>query len=300
MKRKTIIAIGTGGFAPVLEQKARDGIGRIIAIDGDVYEKKNLVNQAAYYSDLGLFKVDALKRRLCSINPDIEVINCARYLDDDFTDNEFEEIVGDQLFTNPKDILLCASTDSFEAQARIAGLAMKYGLPFMASQMYAGGVGAEVVFTYPGITQSCPRCVLKGRYDAYKSGYRNTVTSAGTPISSVAYANGLEGQISSMLLLYGEGDNRYTHMLDRVKDRNLVIMKISPDAEQELGINLFHNAMDETYSFFGEVVWIPQTAVSVTNGFDENCILCHGLEDLLLLKGSISDTRKVIEWKEYH
>ena len=103
-----------------------------------------------------------------------------------------------------------------------------------------------------------------------------------------------------MLLLYGEGDNRYTHMLDRVKDRNLVIMKISPDAEQELGINLFHNAMDETYSFFGEVVWIPQTAVSVTNGFDENCILCYGLEDLLLLKGSISDTRKVIEWKEYH
>ena len=300
MKRKTIIAIGTGGFAPVLEQKARDGIGRIIAIDGDVYEKKNLVNQAAYYSDLGLFKVDALKRRLCSINPDIEVINCARYLDDDFTDNEFEEIVGDQLFTNPKDILLCASTDSFEAQARTAGLAMKYGLPFMASQMYAGGVGAEVVFTYPGITQSCPRCVLKGRYDAYKSGYQSTVTSAGTPISSVAYANGLEGQISSMLLLYGEGDNRYTHMLDRVKDRNLVIMKISPDAEQELGINLFHNAMDETYSFFGEVAWIPQTAVSVTNGFDENCILCYGLEDLLLLKGSISDTRKVIEWKEYH
>ena len=64
MKRKTIIAIGTGGFAPVLEQKARDGVGRIIAIDGDVYEKKNLVNQAAYYSDLGLFKVDALKQRL--------------------------------------------------------------------------------------------------------------------------------------------------------------------------------------------------------------------------------------------
>ena len=131
---------------------------------------------------------------------------------------------------------------------------MKYGLPFMSSQMYAGGVGAEVVFTYPGVTPSCPRCILKRRYDAYKNGYQNSVTSAGTSVSSVAYANGLEGQISSMLLLYGEGDNRYTHMLDQVKNRNLAIMKISPDAEQELGLNLFHNAMNEAYSFFGEVI----------------------------------------------
>lgn len=300
MKRKTIIAVGTGGFAPVLEQKVRDGIGKIIAIDGDVYEKKNLVNQAAYYSDLGLFKVDALKRRLCSINPDIEVVNCARYLDDNFTDEEFEEIVGDQLFTNPKDILLCASTDSFEAQARIAGLAMKYGLPFMSSQMYAGGVGAEIVFTYPGLTPSCPRCILKHRYDAYSNGYQNTVTSVGTSISSVAYANGLEGQIASMLLLYGEGDNIYTHMLDSVKHRNLALLKIAPDAEQKLGLNLFHDAMDKTYSFFGEVVWIPQNTVSRANGFADDCPLCHGLENLQLLKGSIPDTRRCLEWKEYH
>lgn len=300
MKRKTIVAIGTGGFAPVLEQKARDGVGRIIAIDGDVYEKKNLANQAAYYSDLGLFKVDALKRRLCSINPDIEVVNCARYLDDNFTDEEFEEIVGDRLFTNPKDTLLCASTDSFEAQARIAGLAMKYGLPFMSSQMYAGGVGAEIVFTYPGLTPSCPRCILKHRYDAYSNGYQNTVTSVGTSISSVAYANGLEGQIASMLLLYGEGDNIYTHMLDSVKHRNLALLKIAPDAEQKLGLNLFHDAMDKTYSFFGEVVWIPQNTVSRANGFADDCPLCHGLENLQLLKGSIPDTRRCLEWKEYH
>lgn len=298
MKRKTIIAVGTGGFAPVLEQKVRDGIGKIIAIDGDVYEKKNLVNQAICYSDLGLFKVDALRRRLLSINPDLEMECCAKFIDQDFTDEAFEALVGDQLFTSPRDILLCASTDSFDAQARLAGLAMKYGLPFMASQMYAEGVGAEVVFTYPGVTPGCPRCVLKHRYDAYSSGYQNTVTSAGTAISSVAYANGLEGQIASMLLLYGEGDNRYTHMLDQVKDRNLAIMKIAPDAEQKLGLNLFHAAMDETYSFFGEVVWIPQTAVSIANGFTEDCPLCHGLEDLQLLNGSISDTRRCLEWKE--
>lgn len=300
LKRKTVIAIGTGGFAPVLEQAVRWGVGKIIAIDGDIYESKNLVNQSIYYSDLGLHKVDALKQRLHLINPDIEVVNYVGYLDDNFTDEKFESIVGSQLFVNPKDILLCASTDSFNAQARIAELAMKYGLPFMAPQMYAGGVGAEVVFTYPGVTPSCPRCVLKRRYDAYKNGYKNTVTSEDTSISSVVYANGLEGQIALMLLLYNEGDSKYSHMLDHVKDRNLAIIKLAPDAEQKLGINLFHNAMDETYSFFGEVVWIPQIAVSRANGFDENCPLCRGLEDLRLLKDSISDTRGCLEWKECH
>ena len=78
--------------------------------------------------------------------------------------------------------------------------------------------------------------------------------------------------------MYGEGDNIYTHMLDSVKHRNLALLKIVPDAEQKLGLNLFHDAMDKTYSFFGEVVWIPQNTVSRANGFADDCPLCHGLE----------------------
>ena len=123
----------------------------------------------------------------------------------------------------------------------------KYGTLFMAPQIYAGGVGAEVMFSYPGVTPSCPRCVLKSRYDAYKNGYKNTVTSKSTPISAITHANALEGQIALMLLLYHEGDSRYATMLDKVADRNLALIKMSPDAEEVLGIDLFHDAVDDTY-----------------------------------------------------
>ena len=233
-----------------------------------------------------------------NINMDAEVTAICDFLDDTVTDEDFEELIGDQLHKNSKDILICACTDRFEAQARLAALAMKYGTPFMAPQIYAGGVGAEVVFSYPGVTPSCPRCVLKSRYDAYKNGYKNTVTSKCTPISAITHANALEGQIALMLLLYHEGDNRYATMLDKVADRNLALIKMSPDAEEVLGIDLFRDAVDDTYSFFGEVVWIPQDPVSKENGFSENCPLCHGSGNLTTLMGEIPDTRRCMDWKE--
>lgn len=298
LARKTLFVGGTGGSIGLVLDMVRSGVIKIIICDGDTFETHNMSNQRITYDDIGKSKVEALKERILNINMDAEVKTFDEFIDDTVTDEDFERLIGDQLLTSPKDILICACTDSFEAQARLAALAMKYGTPFMAPQIYAGGVGAEIVFSYPDVTPSCPRCVLKSRYDAYKNGYKNTVTSECTPISAIAHANALEGQIALMLLLYHEGDNRYATMLDKVSNRNLALIKMSPDAENVLGINLFHDAVDDVYSFFGEVVWIPQVPVSEANGFDEDCPLCHGSGDLTTLIGKITDTRRCMEWKE--
>lgn len=295
---KTLAVFGTGGSIGFVLDMARSGVSNFILVDGDRFEPHNMGNQRVSYEDIGKPKVEALKEQILNINMDAEVETFCEFLDDTVTDEDFEEMLGEQVHASPKDILICACTDSFEAQARLATLAVKYGMPFMAPQIYVGGVGAEIVFSYPGVTPSCPRCVLKSRYDAYKNGYQNTVTSKGTPISAITHANALEGQIALMLLLYREGDNRYAVMLDKVADRNLALIKMSPDAEEVLGINLFHDAMDDTYAFFGEVVWIPQDPVSKENGFSEDCPLCHGNGDLTTLMGEIPDTRRCMEWKE--
>lgn len=298
LARKTLFVGGTGGSIGLVLDMVRSGVIKIIICDGDTFETNNMSNQRITYDDIGKSKVEALKERILNINMDAEVKTFDEFIDDTVTDEDLERMIGDQLLTSPKDVLICACTDSFEAQARLAALAMKYGTPFMAPQIYAGGVGAEIVFSYPGVTPSCPRCVLKSRYDAYKNGYKNTVTSECTPISAITHANALEGQIALMLLLYHEGDNRYATMLDKVADRNLALIKMSPDAEEVLGIDLFRDAVDDAYSFFGEVVWIPQDPVSKENGFSENCPLCHGSGNLTTLMGEIPDTRRCMEWKE--
>lgn len=298
LTRKTLAVFGTGGSIGFVLDMARSGVADFILVDGDKFEPHNMSNQRVSYGDIGKSKVEALKEQILNINMDAEVRTFCEFLDDTVTDKDFEKMIGDQIRTSPKDVLICACTDRFEAQARLAALAMKYGTLFMAPQIYAGGVGAEVMFSYPGVTPSCPRCVLKSRYDAYKNGYKNTVTSKSTPISAITHANALEGQIALMLLLYHEGDSSYATMLDKVADRNLALIKMSPDAEEVLGIDLFHDAVDDTYSFFGEVVWIPQDPVSKANSFNEDCPLCHGSGDLTTLIGKISDTRRCMEWKE--
>jgi hypothetical protein len=94
-----------------------------------------------------------------------------------------------------------------------------------------------------------------------------------------------------MLLLYHEDATcRYNDMLDRVADRKFVLVRMSPLAGSELGLDVFDDAIGGDCTFFDETLWIPQTP---NNGGDGKpvCPLCGGTEDLLTLKGTITDTR---------
>jgi hypothetical protein len=119
------------------------------------------------------------------------------------------------------------------------------------------------------------------------------VTSAGVPIFATTRVNATKGQIALMLLLYGEDKNCvYSNMLDKVADRNFLMIRMSPLANAALGINIFDEAInaDSGLCFFDETVWIPQTPNDGTDG-SPRCSLCNGIGDLLALKGKIRDTR---------
>ena len=173
-------------------------------------------------------------------------------------------------------------------------LAMKYGTPYLAAQLYAGGEGGEVYFSYPGVTNnSCPRCALSSRYEAYEAGFQNDVTSDSSDYFSSLRMNSIEGKIALMLLMYHEDDrSRYNKMLDKVADRNFVQIRMSPFVGEHLGLHVFDRAMAHNYSFFDESVWIPQVPNNEANGY-KKCPLCGGTGDLLALKGTIADTREV-------
>ena len=294
LKRKQIICIGCGGTRQFIEDLARSGAGNFVLIDGDTVSATNLATQHVYVSEIGRFKVDALRDRILNINPEANVTVAPSFLDDAISDADFESIVGDSLTQNPKDILICGCTDNFYAQARAAALAMKYGTPYLAGQLYQGGMAAEVYFSYPGVTNSsCPRCSLVSRYMAYANGYKNDVTSDGSPIFSTVRVNSIKGQIALMLLLYHEDATcTYNDMLDQVADRNFVMLRMSPLADISLNIGVFQEALNlgSGLCFFDETVWIPQAPNDGENGYPV-CPMCGGSGDLLKLKGKIRDTR---------
>lgn len=72
----TVAVIGCGGLGGyVIEELARLGVGRIVAIDPDVFEEHNLNRQIlATLSNLGMPKVTAAERRVGEINLAVSLV----------------------------------------------------------------------------------------------------------------------------------------------------------------------------------------------------------------------------------
>lgn len=297
MARKTIVCVGTGGARTYLENMARCGVKNFILIDKDTISAANIATQGVFIDELGLNKAEIIKKRIQLINPLANVTVIPTFLDDSVTDSMFEEWIGQQLFRRPTDILIAGCTDSFFANARAANLSLKYGTLYIAAMLYQEGLGGEIYFSYPGITNnSCPRCAMSSRYDAYlKKGYQNDVTSDGVSIFMTERLNATKGQVSLMLLLYHEDKNCiYDDLLDKVADRNLILIRMSPFFTDKLGNDIFDKAFKESTEFtcFDETIWIPQKPDNPENGADL-CPLCFGTGDLIGLKRKIEDSREI-------
>jgi len=78
LKNKTIGIAGAGGLGSNCAiSLARSGIGKLIIVDFDDIEFRNIDRQYYYFRQLGKKKVLALKDNLKEISPDVEVIPLA-------------------------------------------------------------------------------------------------------------------------------------------------------------------------------------------------------------------------------
>ena len=298
LSRKTIICIGTGGARSYLENLARSGVTQFILFEKDVVSGTNIGTQAVYQSEIGMNKGEAIRRCILDINPHASVKVIPRFVDDTLTDDAFADLVGENLHKHPLDYLLAGCTDNFPAQARSAALAMKYGTPYIAVQLYQYGEASELYFSYPGVTRGgCPRCALGSRYDNYLyHGATNDITSAGTPIWATERTNALKGDMTMALLLYHVGtpqNNRYYDRLDAVKDRNFVMIRMNPSLSKDLGMrqfDTFTHPEDAVGYCYDDTLWFRQWVEDGSNG-GKVCPLCHGDPDLRNLVGKIEDTR---------
>ncbi|MBQ9165852.1 MAG: ThiF family adenylyltransferase, partial [Oscillospiraceae bacterium] len=279
MRRKKVICIGLGGSRPFLEDLARCGVGIFVLMDGDKVEASNIATQGVRYSEIGSSKALSVQRSLENINPEVQVITIERYLEDSISDREFADLTG-LLTHSASDTLLCGCTDNFQAQDRCAQLAMKYGIPYLAAQVYQQGMGSEIIFTYPGVTQSCPRCMLEGRYRrAMEQQEEVDGKSQGSPICTTTKLNGEKCDIALKMLLYYEPSTPYAHKLDEIAQSNF-LMSRHTKAFSQLGVTLFDgfDAADQELEVMDITVAIRQTP-------NEGCPLCGGHGDLRRLIG---------------
>jgi hypothetical protein len=190
----------------------------------------------------------------------------------------------------PIETLLCGLTDSFEAQARVNRLALQLGLPRLFAQVYWEGRGAEITFTHPDVTPACHRCMLSGRYEYYlDKGFKNGVTSDGTPIFATTRLNALKGFVAMALLHWGTvpeasvGARRWAGVLRRIEKRNLIQIRMDPDIASTLNLDVFDMAFvraDSERIVFDDVVWLPQRSDSPESNGRQACPDCGGTGSL--------------------
>lgn len=299
---KTIVCIGIGGARSLIENFARSGYHNYMIMDGDKVSATNIATQHVYRSEIGMYKTEALKKRIHEINPAANVLSVNRFLDDSYTDEEFENNLRQFPGKKPTDFLILGMCDDFYGNDRASKLALKLGIPYIGGAMYQQGMGAEAIFIYPGVTPACPRCMLRSRYEAYEEGYENEVTSKGCLPFFTDRLNALLGFIAMLMLMYHDAPGSlYNDLLDRVKEQNFVQIRMNPFLKSELGIGLFDKVFStpelSKYTFTDETLWLPQHPDSEKYG-EKTCKLCGGVGNFRQLKYKWRDTRheRVCEW----
>ncbi len=139
--RSTVVVIGCGGLGGyVIEQLARLGVGRIVAVDADVFEEHNLNRQLLSSPRLlGHSKALAAKARVNEINPAVTLVAVEKYFD---RQNGPELVAGSQVVVDAVDNV--ATRKILDAVCREADIPLVHGA-------IAGWYG-QVSTQFPGDT----------------------------------------------------------------------------------------------------------------------------------------------------
>lgn len=91
LKKSVILIVGVGGVGGfVAEFLTRAGIGSLVIIDGDKIEPSNINRQIiATCNSVGIYKVDAFRERLLSINPQLKLHTLAKRFNKETKDEIF-------------------------------------------------------------------------------------------------------------------------------------------------------------------------------------------------------------------
>ena len=265
----TIVGIGCGGAREFYIDMARMGVKNFVLMDGDDVSITNVSSQNVYLDEVGKKKVEVIKNRLLNINPEINVTTLPFMLSDDFDDEWIKSNIVDK---NVEKMLICAFTDNFLAQARVINIALKFGIPFLAAQHHQYGETSEIVYWYPDVTKHTPIDALKNRYDAYEEGYKNSVTSEGSPIFNTVRLNALCEKIAIGMLLFGKDKyNKYSHFLLNSPEKNLILIR----QNNLLGSNstFVHSFNNNNDVLFDDPLWVePESFGNKPNSLDTRVI----------------------------
>lgn len=158
----SVTLVGAGGnigshLAPHLARMP--GVGRVVLVDPDTYEPKNVRSQDVLPADVGLPKVDVQRSRIERINPALGV-------------RTFDAFVEDVPMGLLRADVIIAAVDSRIARQSINEIASRLGATWIDTGVDAAGLLARVNVYEPGMDVPCLECAWDQiDYDALETSY---------------------------------------------------------------------------------------------------------------------------------
>jgi hypothetical protein len=184
--------------------------------------------------------------------------------------------------------LLIMSTDHHPAQARGALAGLVCDVPVLLASIYRRGRAGEIIYTYPGQTRACYRCITRERYEYVA---RQRTSGTGDAVGSLPFAaaivDAIVGHLAVGILHKRHGaENPYAHWIDELGQRNFIQTRMDPHYRLD-GEDLFGDVLGRHEKIFAfDTIWQPGEV-------DTDCPDCHG-------HGAFSLGDRVAESTEIH
>ncbi len=154
MAKKKVIILGCGSVGSLVAMElARAGIGNFLLADPDIVEYHNICRHQCGIEDVGDLKINALERRLKSINPNIHI-------------EKFEGIVQNlpktQLdeFCVEGDTIFVGCADNRTADVYTNRISIYYSAYFISIGFWERAYAGEIFYHIPGKGMPCYECAL--------------------------------------------------------------------------------------------------------------------------------------------
>lgn len=277
----TIVGCGSGG-SYIAEELVKSGITNLILVDDEYLTTENILRHHCNIRDVGLKKVDALKKSLEKINPKISVKTFDTKVN--IVSSKLEkEISSSKLLIN--------ATASIEEI--LNEICWQYSIPSIHPKVYPLGFGGEIIRVIPKVTP-CYECLNNQLASLIES----IDKSDDLPVQGIInYNETEEGEMLPTPSL--SVDARFISLIASKMALEVLNNNEIQKLEAESNIILWGN---ERKWIFNQSYESLAVDTSSFRSFD-NCLVCFGEtqieKDLELSKDEIIEVAKTIEIKNH-
>ena len=209
-KRAVIIGCGSVGSLAAMEL-ARAGVGHFLLIDADIVEYHNLCRHQCGIEDVGDLKINALARKLRSIDPFIHIETCEGVLQ-----NVPKALLDG--FCKENDTIFLGCADNRSADVYANRISIYYSCAFLSIGLWERACAGEIFYHIPGCGMPCYACALGSGDTTPRAQANHHLYSNEEAVNGISFEPGISTDISFVTLI---GVKLAIDILDRGREGHL-------------------------------------------------------------------------------